>query len=517
MTFYRLAAGLAMLFLAPASARAEWWEARTEHFIVYSQSTAKDARAYAERLERFDHALRSLQKIESDEALSDSRRLTVFRFGNIDAIGQLYGSAGVAGFYIPRASGPVAFAPAKEAAATRSLYKEAELDAQTVFFHEYAHHFMFRHFTATYPSWYVEAFAELNSTIKLNDDGSFELGAPPQSRASALMGDGLNYSIKRMLLSGNKPDYEDFYARYTYGWLLTHYLTFGGTRTGQLQNYLRLINGGADATTAAKQAFGDLDKLETEVRTYRAKNRYPGAVVRPAKLAAPPIVLRRLSPDEEAIMRVRTRSESGVSKKNAKDVAGDARAIAARYPASLPVNLALMEAEYDAGHLAEAERAANNALRIEPKSVKAMLYLGMTHLKRAKTDPTQYAEARIWLGRANRADGGHPSPLLHFYETYRQAGVAPSKLAIAGLERAFELAPYDDDLRLLVVRQLLIEREGQIARQLLLPLALSPHESKLAKALNEVAKLIEANKIDEALVKLDTRLAENEKDKEKGD
>lgn len=511
----RLLFVFALLSAAPANA--EWWEARSDHFIVYSQSPAKDTRAYAERLERFDQALRSLQGIGSDDALSDSRRLTVYRFGDIDAMGALARSPGVAGFYIPRASGSVAFVPAKKQKGEKtSLYKDSQIGAETVFFHEYAHHFMFRHFSAAYPSWYVEAFAELNSTINLKDDGSFELGAPPQSRASALQG-GLSYSIKRMLLTSNAPDYEDVYARYTFGWLLTHYLTFGGSRTGQLQTYLKLINAGSDAATAAKQAFGDLDKLETEVLRYKSKNRYPGAVIRPGNLLSPQIALRQLAPDEEAIMSVRIRSDRGVNKKSAKNVAADARAVAVKYPASLPVQLALIEAEYDADDLADAERAANNALKIDPKSVKAMLYQGMIALKRAKSAPANYATARIWLGRANRADVGHPSPLIEFYETYRQAAVAPPAMAIAGLERAFELAPYDSDLRVLMARQLLVERQGPLARQLLLPLALSPHESKQAKALNEVAKLVEAGKIDEALAKLNARLAEEEKTKSKDD
>lgn len=498
--------------LAATPANAEWWEAKSDHFIVYSETSSKAARSYADRLERFDHALRSLQGIGADEPLSDSRRLTVFRFGNSGDIGTLAGSQDIAGFYIPRASGPVAFVPAKEETFSKSLYKTARLDAETVFFHEYGHHFMYRHFSAAYPSWYREAFAELNSTIKLNDDGSFELGAPPQSRASALLG-GLNYSIKRMLLSGTKPDYDDVYARYTYGWLLTHYLTFGGTRKGQLQNYLKLINSSSDAASAARAAFGDLDKLESEVTSYKSRNRYPGATVRPVKAAAPQIALRRLAADEEAIMRVRIRSERGVDKKTAKDVAGDARAIAAKYPNSLAVQLALVEAEDDADRLDEAERAADAALAIDAKSVKAMLYKGRIYLRRAKADPRHFETARIWLAKANRADLGHPSPLMEFYRTYHAAGVAPPEMAIAGLERAFELAPYDSKLRVLVARQLLVERRAPLALKVLLPLALSPHESKQAKSNNEIAGLIEAGKIDEALAKLNARL---EKENDRG-
>lgn len=497
--------------LIAAPAQAEWWEAKTDHFIVSSQSTMKDARDYAVKLERFDQALRSLQGIVDEEPLSDSQRLTVFRFGDVDDISNLARSSGVAGFYLPRASGPLAFVPAKKSIAKRTLYRETELDAQTVFFHEYAHHFMYRHFTAAYPSWYREAFAEVNSTIELRDDGSFQLGAPPQSRAEALQG-GLNYSIKRLLLTSNRPTFDDVYARYTYGWLLTHYLTFGSTRTGQLQNFLRLINAGTDAATAARQAFGDLNQLEEEVLRYKARNRYPGKLGRPGNAPAPRVGMRKLGPDEEAIMRVRIRSARGVTKRQAKDVAADARAVGASYPGSLPVQLALVEAEFDADRLAEAERAADMALAIDPRSVKALLYKGSIYLKRAKTDASHYAAARDWFTRANRADLGDPNPLIGYYLTYKQSRTPPPRIAVQGLERAFELAPYDASLRVLTARQLLVDRRGAIARQVLLPLAHSPHESKYARELNEVVDLIEANKFPEALAKLDARLAKDEKD-----
>lgn len=499
------------LIVANTPARAEWWQAKTEHFTVYSESSEKDARNYAEKLERFDQALRSLQGIGPDEDLSESRRLTVFRFGDIRKIAALAGSSssGIAGFYIPRASGPVAFVPAKEI-----IGKKSPIDAQTVFFHEYAHHFMYRYFMAAYPSWYVEGFAEVNSTIDLKDDGTFKLGAPPQSRANDFS--QLNFSIKKMLLDGNKPDWEAFYARYSYGWLLVHYLTFEKSRAGQLQNYLKLINDGADAAAAANQAFGDLDRLESDVRQYRSRNRFPGAMVNPGTGWRPIVTMRRLGPDEEAIMGVRIRSERGVNRRSAQGVASDARRVAARNPDSLPVQLALLEAEFDAREYDAAERSAALALAIDPQSVKALLYKGYIYLDRAKKDPQHFATARSWFVKANQADTGHPSPLFYYYLSYTRAGVAPPDISVRGLERAFEMAPYDGDLRVALVRRLLVERQGTLARQLLMPLALSAHESKRAKAMHEVAELIDAGQVEQAIAKLDGRVAEEEEDKEKG-
>ena len=502
--------GVALLSLAgPASA--EWWEAKTDHFIVDSESSSKDAHDFALKLERYDEALRGLQGIGEDEKLSDSSRVTVYRWGHTGEIAALYGSSqsGVAGFYIPRAE-PVAFVPAREYVGKKSL-----IDAQTVLFHEYAHHFMFRHFAAAYPTWYVEAFAEVNSTIQLNDDGSFKLGAPPQARAEALSG-GLQYSIKKLLLNSNEPDFEDVIARYTYGWLLAHYLTFNKERAGQLQKYLKLINQGVSPSDAAPQAFGDLDQLERDVMAYKARNNYPGALAKPLRAQAPTVAMRKLGPDEEAIMWARIRSARGVNHRQAGDVAGDARSVATKYPRSLPVQLELAEAELDDQQFDAAEKAADGALAIDPNSTEALLYKGEAYLEQAKKDPKLFETARTWFAKANNTDPLNASALFGYYQTYMKAGVTPPQIAVAGLERAYGIAPFDADIRMVLARELLIEKKGSVARQVLLPIALAPHESDRAKALNAVAQLIQGGRTDEALKKLDERMAQEEKDKQDG-
>ena len=64
-----------MLVAAPA--HAEWWEAQTDHFHVYTESSESDAKAFAQKLERFDMALRTLQNIESQPVKSDSELSTL--------------------------------------------------------------------------------------------------------------------------------------------------------------------------------------------------------------------------------------------------------------------------------------------------------------------------------------------------------------------------------------------------------------------------------------------------------
>ena len=521
----QLVSAVALMAVA-APAQAEWWEAKTDHFIVYSESSAANAKEFAEKMERLDMSLRSLQNVKFSPATSDSRRLTVFRFGDISDIGRLAGSSGIAGFYIPNLNGSVSFTPARAEslntgqALTNRPDSRTNLDPQQVLFHEYTHHFMFQHFTAAYPSWYVEGFAETAATIDLKPDGSFHLGNPPQYRSSMLFG-MLNVSVERLLASTNKPTGEDQYGWYTVGWLLNHYLTFEPSRQGQLKQYLRAVNSGTKPADAAVQAFGDLSKLNREIQSYKG-GRLPGVDVKIANYTPPQVEMRKLGPDEEAVMRVKMRSKRGVDKKLAPGVARDARAVAEKYPNSFPVQLALAEAELDLSDfepqaLVRAEAAADRALALNANSVEALLYKGRVLLERGRTDKSQLPVARTWFAKAYDADPEHPAPLFYNYMTYNYEGGAIPESALIGLERAYDFALYDPQIKLVLARQLLAEKKGQLARSILMPYAIAPHESKGAKKMREVVDLIEAQKVEEARVMLTNEMDEQERKRKAGE
>jgi tetratricopeptide (TPR) repeat protein len=514
MPVRRIFLSLAMVFVA-VPAHAEWWEARTDHFIIYSKSSAADARAFAENLERFDQSLRSLQQIEPDPRLSDSRRVKIYRAGTYVEISTLAGDseAGFGGFYIPRME-PVAFVPAREPVGVHVL------DPQTTLFHEYTHHFMFRNFTGTYPGWYIEGIAELYSTLDFKPDGSFHLGNPPQARADDLVGKYrslLHYSIRQMLLTTSRPTGEDAYAHYTYGWLLTHYLAFEPSRKGQMLAYLRLIDKGTSVQDAAKQAFGDLAALETEVNNYKNSGRFYGRDVKFANYHPPSVEMRKVGPDEEAILPIVTKSKVGVSTRTANGVASDARSVAARYPTSFPVQLALTEAELDAENFDAADRAADAAIALKPDSAEALYFKGQVILAKAKNDPKSYAVARSWFAKAHDADVDHPGPLIGNFLTYSKAGSPIPESAVIELENAYRIAPQDAELKILLAREELAEKRLDVAKMLLVPLALSPHESKDAKTMFEIVQQIDANNGTEALNKLDAWQKKADDDKKKGD
>ena len=508
----------AILFFA-APAQAEWWEARTDHFVIYSQDSQAGTRAFALDLERFDHALRSLRATKLAPVTADWQRVIIYRTGDVDHIGRLAHAPGAAGFYLPQMN-PVAFTPVRDNKPTASIIKRdsrTNLDPRSVLFHEYAHAYMLQNFPTAYPSWYIEAFAETVATIDLKPDGTFHVGNPPNWRADALFNSMMTVTPSSLLASTAKPDGEDQYGWYTVGWLMNHYLTFEPSRKGQLITYLRLVNGGMDSAPAARQAFGDLRRLDSEIASYKRSGRLGGILVRPPTAAPSNVALRKLGPDEEAIMRSKSRTKAGVTRTEARDVASDARGVARAYPNSYPVYVELAEAEFDARRFAEAEAAADRALQLNPEGAEALIAKGIILLERGKEDKRFLPQSRIWFAKAHDLDTKNPQPKVGNYLSYFYEGGAIPESALIGLEQAYGEAGQDSGLRLVLGRQLLAEGKGPLAREILTPLGLNPHESKGKKQIRAVIELIDGGKVRDAYAKLAQEMAKAEADAKKGE
>jgi Flp pilus assembly protein TadD len=109
-------------------------------------------------------------------------------------------------------------------------------------------------------------------------------------------------------------------------------------------------------------------------------------------------------------------------------------------------------------------------------------------MARARTAPSAGAwqEVRRLVARANRADPNDPEPLVLFYQSFAAQGIAPTRNAVDGLLRAFELAPQDTGLRMNVARQLLVEGKAAEARAALAPIAFDPHGGPLGQTVAAV-------------------------------
>ncbi|GAA4038398.1 DUF1570 domain-containing protein [Sphingomonas rosea] len=463
--------GLLMLGGAAAPAVAGWSEARTKHFIIYSEQRPDDLKAYAERLERFDAIVRFMRKMD-DPALTDGGKVTIYVLPNVAAVQRLYGQvgSGVLGFYIPRASGSVAFFASK---GTDSERDPTRITPEHVFQHEYMHHLMLSDWKSGISPWLVEGMAEFFGTTEIDRTGAAKIGAPPQTRAYGVRQD-IGFNVEQLLSSKPASNAEERESVYGKGWVLTHMMAFDKSRTGQLDKYLRGLERGEKPVEAAKAAFGDLKVLDKDLDKY-AVGKFRGMTVSPGP--QPAVTIRPLSPGDSAVMNLRIRSERGVDEKGALDIANDARRAAASVAPSPFVYGVLAESEYDAKNYAAAIAATDKALAIDPANVQAMTYKARAMMAQAKADKSKadWAEIRRLLIRANRADTENAEPLWLYYQTFGKAGETPPKSAVDGLIYALALAPQDRALRLDTVRQLLVSDRPEEAGALFGVMVNDPH------------------------------------------
>lgn len=499
--FHRAVIALALL-LIPTVAQAEWWEAKSAHFIVYSESRQADSEAFALLLERYDGALRTLQNKVVGQDVGDANKVMVFRYGNTADIGSLAGSETIAGFYIPRAGQPVAFVPIREyfnpGARAVDRNSQRRLDGKSVLFHEYTHHFMLQTFPGAYPSWYVEGYAETLATTAFFDDGSFFVGNPPLWRASALF-DLPPLPAGRMLDSKYVfADMSESIQRYSYGWLLTHYLSFSNTRQGQLGQYLKALAAGEESITAARRIFGDLGKLDEELHKYKS-SRMPGITVKPANYVVPKVTMRLLGAEEAQIMPEFIRQSRGVSRVQAERMAEKLNADAAAFPKSYFVQRVASEANLDARNYGEAILSADRALALKPNSAEVMILKARALFEDKKADPKRFTEARLLLGQARQIDSRDPRALIEIYNSYRKTGQPIPESALIAIEDAYDLASHDGTYRLILTRQLLDEGKVAAARQVIGPLAFSYDGSDPKKNLpGKIVEQLDAKDIDGA-------------------
>ncbi|WP_448660256.1 DUF1570 domain-containing protein [Sphingomonas sp. CJ99] len=474
--------GLLILVGAPGTALAEWHEASTPRIVVYAEGREQVARELAEQLERFDAAIRLLRGMAPSDP-GPVNRLNVYVVGTDDQMARLAGgNRNVGGFYVPRAGHSMIFVPRSRAFSDQTDY------AQTVLFHEYAHHLMFRETTGAVPGWFSEGFAEFFATARMERDGSVVIGWPAQMRANGLM------RVKQIPLEwvldrgDRKMTPEQIDQFYGLAWLLTHYLSFSEPRKGQLAAYLAAINSGSRSLDAAKAVFGDLKQLDKELDRYRMQKlagyRVNASMIRPGA-----VTTRRMTDGEAALIDLHMESARGVNEKTAAELLPRVRKAAAGHSGDAWAQTALAEAEFDAGNLAEALAAAERAVAIDPKQRRGHIYVAMVKLAQAAdasdAEPL-IKQGRAALVRANRLDPDDPVPMMMIYQSAGLVGTPPHPSVIEALHYAHRLAPEDQSLRWMSAAEYV--RSGKLpeAATLLGPLANDPH----APADNRAARVL---------------------------
>jgi hypothetical protein len=435
-----------LALMLPATARAEWREARSNHFIVYSEGSERQLRDFTEKLEKFHFILRTMHNVTRDPS---PIKLRVYLMRNIDHVGRTFpgGGGGVAGYYIHRTRGPIMVG-------TRGSGGQYSygVDPETILLHEYAHHFMYEYFPATYPTWYSEGFAEFWGATQIGANDVVEVGHAAADRLTSFQGNRW-VSIDRLLAARNYGDARgNIDLLYAQGWLLVRYLFENRERSGQLQTYLNAINAGRSYEDAMNEAFGeDARSLNNELRNFSGTRNFRVMRLPFRPIETGPIETRTVRPAEDALMMQEIRLGQGVTARDAPAFAAEVRRIAERFPDDPHALRMLAEAERLAGNTAAATAAPDALLRVAPRDARGLALRGLVRadaLRAAENgDEAAWEATREPILAANRLDPNDPFILEAYYETFSAQGVLPPAHAQNALFRALELAPGDRRLR----------------------------------------------------------------------
>lgn len=172
----RLVLVIAALLGLASPARADWYEASSDHFVIYADDKEADIRRFSENLERYHSAMAFLTKRETGLP-SPSNRVTIYVVGGEQEMRSLSGSKTIGGFYVPRAGGSRAFV---QDIRNQRGYPDF---STVILLHEYAHHFLISSSPLALPRWLNEGAAEFFAAASFNDDGSLLIGRPALHRA----------------------------------------------------------------------------------------------------------------------------------------------------------------------------------------------------------------------------------------------------------------------------------------------------------------------------------------------
>jgi tetratricopeptide (TPR) repeat protein len=438
---------IAFALFFPAAAHAEWYEATSRNFIVYSEGNEQDARDFAAKLERFNHVLRAYHRVTAPPA---PNKLRVFLMASGAGVAQMLGapaSSGVAGYYSPGAR-------AQMLVGTRSqrATHAGDLDPESILLHEYTHHFMYRYFPATYPTWYSEGFAEFWGSTRILANDVIEVGLPAEHRFSTFRSLGW-LPIERLLRAHNYQEVggTNVFLLYAEGWLLVRYAFEHPERRRQLEQYLGLINGGTTYEEAARQAFPDIGRFNSELYDFAGSSRFTSVRLPFRTIDVGEITTRALRPAEQALITHEIKLSQGYPQREAAEFATEVRTIAARFPDDPFAIGLLMEAERLAGNDAPALAAADRLLALQPNNARALTTKGLVQIAQLRAarsaDEAAWTAARQLFVRANRVAENDPLVLEAYYDSFVAQGVRPPDGAQNALYSAMELAPSDGELR----------------------------------------------------------------------
>jgi TonB family protein len=351
-----------------------WLQVRTPHFLIVTNSNEKDGRGTAKQFE----VMRSVfQRVFADADLDTPEPIPVLAVTDKSTLNDLVplqylgqGQLHVAGYFVsyPERTYVLVWTNAPEQHPYAAVY------------HEYAH-FVFSRTQQWMPLWLSEGIASFYQNTEILND-KVQLGKADAYMQHVLEKNALLPLPTLFAIDTHSPYYQKedqgtvFYAE---SWALIHYLKDNDAleNTNHINDYLQMVQT-EDPVAAAREAFGDLDQLLTELRKY---------------IASPSYAISEISGStdvDESSFEVRPISMADTNNLRAEFLSyvgrySDARVLLQRILREDPQNAAayttschidVLEREFD-----EARKLCQQAIKFDPNDFLAHYWFGVASLK----------------------------------------------------------------------------------------------------------------------------------------
>lgn len=466
-----LAAGLAACAAGLAQA-ATWSRYDSEHFTLY---TERESRVASDLLRQLED-LHWLGQMYLGGGSTQARpRFAIYELRGRQALQSIFPGMRdyVDGVYTWCHEGAVAYSVQGDWGR-----QDAAISwGQTVLQHEYAHHLMFSQFTARYPAWFVEGFAEYLSQT-WEQSGQLLAGAPNAFRTQR---DASGLSAQELLAWSRRKSAQndhDFVAFYAKAWQLTHFLLTDPQRAARLNPYFERLAKDEDPVASFEAEFGiTMEQLERELYKNAARPlvvKIPLSAIPTSQIQAVP-----LPTDAGAYLLEESRLRTcGHQHNMGPQLLSSLRQAGSATGASFEARRAAARAEMLVGDPQVAVRQLDALLESQPDDAEAQYLLGRSWTALALAQKLTgealsdaQAQARAALMRSYRLRK-NDAPTLYFLALALKNESPPAN-ALNAARGARRLAPAVPPYVLLDVELEMRAGDTAAAERALLPLTLN--------------------------------------------
>jgi tetratricopeptide (TPR) repeat protein len=419
-----------------AASKETWVEVKSPHFVAYTDAGEKEAR---KALEGFE-GIRSVFSAVFPGIRVDPPKPMIIIVAENEASMKRFSPMQFEGKDPARPAG-LFFKGTDRNCAILRLDIDHQVDQPYfVLFHEYTHSIIHQNFP-TMPTWMDEGIADFYGATEIHSKQVY-LGRVPVGRLLQLRS-SVRLPIETLLtVNHDSPQYQEggkvgvFYAQ---SWAFIHYLFMDkeAQKAGLFRTYLKALAHQMDPLAAAREGFGDLEKLQGDLTLYSRRPVFAfWNLPLTVKLADKDFQVRAVDGPEALVIRAEFLQHAG-RMAEAGDLLRQALATAPGRPEILT---ALGNGHVLQGETEEARLAFEEALRLGSPDFRVPYHLALLAQDGPGSGSDNAGRILAWLEAALRLRPDFPGIHMALCRQYSSDPRDPKKAVQEGM-KAVELEP----------------------------------------------------------------------------